>query len=99
MVLRTVFLITAERALLEKIAVYYREMNGHYFDKLPDQSVVVIDNAISTIHDKRKTLRSQQLQLVKERRKFRNGWQREESVLTQMTQFLSCSLSLKVFLS
>ena len=37
---------TAQSALLEKkdIIDYHGEINVHHFDKLPDQSVVVIDN-------------------------------------------------------
>ena len=62
--MRTVFLKTDECFIGKKdSADYHREMNSRHFEcwweKLPDQSVVVMTTR-STIHDKRKTLRSRQ---------------------------------------
>ena len=96
--LRTVFLKTTESALLEKkdSTDYHREMNSHHFErwwentvlnKLPDQSVVVIDNA--KYHSRQTD--SEVPTTDWRKAEFRNGWRREESVLTQRTQFLSCS--------
>ena len=71
-------------------ADYHREMNSNHFErwwentvlnKLLDQSVAVIHNAKKNPRQT-KTLRSRQL--VGERQKFRNGCQREESVLNQV---------------
>ena len=77
-------------------------MNSHRFegwwentvlDKLPDQSVVVIDNAK---YHPRQTEDSKTRQMVGERQKFRNGWRREESVLTQRTKFISTRKDIQI---
>ena len=98
LVMRKVFLKTDECLTGKKdSADYHKEMNSRRFecwwentvlDKLPDQSFVVIDNAK---YYSRQTDDFKKPTTGWRKSKFRNGWQREESVLIQKTQFLSCS--------